>query len=44
MSETSTWAPSRLAVATAWRPATPAPITTTFDGGMVPAAVISSGK
>jgi NAD(P) transhydrogenase subunit alpha len=39
-----TTAPSRLAVAIACRPATPAPITSTFAGGTVPAAVISIGK
>ncbi len=42
-SETSTTAPRRLAVAMAWRPATPAPMTTTRAGLMVPAAVIRSG-
>ena len=40
----STTAPSRRAVAMACRPATPAPMTNTFAGGMVPAAVISIGK
>ncbi len=44
MSETSTMAPRRLAVAIAWRPATPAPMITTREGGMVPAAVMSRGK
>ena len=32
------------AVAIACRPATPAPITSTFDGRIVPAAVVSIGK
>jgi len=31
-------------VAIAWSPATPAPITSTFAGGIVPAAVVSMGK
>ena len=39
-----TWAPSRLAVAMAWRPATPAPITNTLAGGTMPAAVMNMGK
>ncbi len=39
-----TWAPSRLAVPIACRPATPAPSTSSFAGRAVPAAVISSGK
>ena len=39
-----TTAPSRLAVAIACRPATPAPSTTTSAGGTVPAAVMFSGK
>ena len=38
-----TIAPSRRAVAMAWSPATPAPITSTRAGGTVPAAVIMSG-
>src|SRR5438093_922620 len=37
-------APSRRAVAIACSPATPAPITSTFAGGTVPAAVMSIGK
>ena len=44
MSDTSTTAPRRRAVAIAISPATPAPMITTRDGGMVPAAVINSGK
>ena len=43
-SETQTTAPRRFAVAIACRPATPAPMITTFADGMVPAAVISMGK
>ena len=39
-----TTAPSRLAVAIAWSPATPAPSTTTWAGWTVPAAVMFSGK
>ena len=39
-----TWAPSRLAVAMACRPATPAPITNTLAGGTIPAAVMNIGK
>jgi len=39
-----TLAPSRLAVAIAWRPATPAPITNTLAGGTIPAAVMNIGK
>ena len=39
----STTAPRRRAVAIAWNPATPAPITSTLAGGMLPAAVVSSG-
>ena len=39
-----TTAPSRRAVAIAWRPATPAPSTKTCAGVTVPAAVISKGK
>ena len=35
-----TRAPSRFAVPIAWRPATPAPSTSTFAGGIVPAAVM----
>ncbi len=37
-------APSLRAVAMAWSPATPAPITSTRAGVMVPAAVVSIGK
>ena len=37
-------APSRRAVAIAWSPATPAPITRTRAGVMVPAAVVSIGN
>ena len=40
----STTAPSRFAVAIACSPATPAPSTSTLAGGIVPAAVISSGR
>ena len=40
MSKPVTIAPSRLAVATACRPATPAPRTRTLAGGTVPAAVV----
>ena len=36
--------PSRRAVAIAWRPATPAPSTSTDAGLIVPAAVVSMGK
>ncbi len=36
--------PSRRAVAIAWRPATPAPITNTLAGEILPAAVVSIGK
>ena len=39
-----TTAPRRRAVAIACSPATPAPSTSTFAGGIVPAAVISIGK
>ena len=39
-----TTAPSRRAVAIACSPATPAPSTSTWAGGIVPAAVISIGK
>ena len=44
ISETSTMAPNLFAVAIACNPATPAPIITTRDGLIVPAAVISNGK
>ena len=44
MSNAETTAPRRRAVAIAWRPATPAPSTSTLAGGTVPAAVISIGK
>ena len=37
-------APRRRAVAMACRPATPAPTISTFEGRMVPAAVVSMGK
>ena len=40
MSKPVTIAPSRFAVATACRPATPAPRTSTLAGGTVPAAVV----
>src|SRR5207244_1214922 len=43
-SKPETTAPSRRAVAIACRPATPAPRTSTFAGGTVPAAVVSIGK
>ena len=43
-SNPETTAPSRLEVAIAWSPATPAPSTSTFAGATVPAAVISIGK
>ena len=36
-------APSRAAVAMAWRPATPAPTTKALAGEIVPAAVIIMG-
>ena len=39
-----TTAPSLRAVAIAWRPATPAPITKHLAGGTVPAAVIIIGN
>ena len=39
-----TTAPSRRAVAIAWSPATPAPMTKTRAAGTVPAAVIIIGK
>jgi hypothetical protein len=44
MSKAWTTAPKRRAVAIAINPATPAPITKTLAGGMVPAAVINIGK
>src|SRR5688500_5181929 len=44
MSKACTRAPSRRAVAIAWSPATPAPMISTRDGAMVPAAVISIGS
>ena len=44
MSETSTLAPSLLAVAIACKPATPAPSMTTLAGDSVPAAVVIIGK
>ena len=40
----TTFAPRRLAVAMACRPATPAPITKTLAGNTIPAAVVSIGK
>ena len=43
-SKANVTAPSRLAVASACRPATPAPSTITFAGRIVPAAVVSIGK
>ena len=43
-SKPSTCAPRRRAVAIACRPATPAPTIKTFDGRIVPAAVVSIGK
>ena len=43
-SKPETTAPSRRAVAIACSPATPAPSTSTFAGGIVPAAVVSIGK
>src|SRR5262249_60549552 len=39
-----TMAPSRRAVAIAWRPATPTPITKTFAAGRVAAAALIIGK
>ena len=39
-----TIAPRRLAVAIACSPATPAPSTNTFAGGIAPAAVVSIGR
>ena len=44
MSKPVTIAPSRLAVAIACRPATPAPRTSTLAGATVPAAVVIIGK
>src|SRR6266850_5878512 len=44
MSKPETLAPSRRAVAIACKPATPAPMTKTFDGARVPAAVVSMGS
>ena len=44
ISNASTTAPRRRAVAMAWRPATPAPSTNTRAGAIVPAAVVSMGK
>src|SRR5690554_6715476 len=44
VSNASTTAPKRRDVAIACNPATPAPITSTFAGGTVPAAVINIGK
>src|SRR5690606_35945675 len=44
VSNASTTAPSLRAVAIACNPATPEPITSTFAGGTVPAAVINIGK
>ena len=44
MSKPETTAPRRFAVAIAWRPATPAPSTSTFAGLTVPAAVVIIGK
>ena len=44
VSVASTTAPSRRAVATACSPATPPPMTKTFAGRTVPAAVVSIGK
>ena len=44
MSKAVTTAPSRREVAIACSPATPAPSTSTWAGGIVPAAVISIGK
>ena len=43
MSNAETIAPSRFAVAIAWRPATPAPSMKTDEGRIVPAAVIIMG-
>ena len=44
MSKPETTAPSRLAVAIACSPATPAPSTKTRAGATVPAAVVIIGK
>ena len=44
MSKASTLAPNLLAVAIACNPATPTPTTKTFEGEIVPAAVIIIGK
>ena len=44
VSNACTTEPSLLAVATACNPATPAPITNTLAGGMLPAAVVNIGK
>jgi hypothetical protein len=44
MSNAMTTAPSRRAVAMACSPATPAPSTSTWAGGTVPAAVMNIGK
>ena len=44
MSNALTRAPRRFAVAMACNPATPAPMTSTLAGKMVPAAVIIKGK
>ena len=44
VSNASTLAPNLFAVAIAWRPATPTPITNTFAGFRVPAAVIIIGN
>ena len=44
MSNPSTLAPNRRAIAIACNPATPAPRTTTLAGGIVPAAVIKRGN
>ena len=43
-SNAETSAPRRRAVAIAWRPATPAPMTSARTGAIVPAAVMSMGK
>ncbi len=43
-SKASTTAPSRRAVAIAWRPATPAPSTSALAGRIVPAAVVNMGR
>ena len=44
VSKASTFAPNLFAVAIACKPATPTPITNTFEGEIVPAAVIIIGK